>query len=132
MQWPWCARVLLSFSTRHAGYKANLAAAGESDGRLEARLAQSTSSFSALSLDNAVAAMPRLQVPHLGNYHVFMSMFVCGWPVVLQAALIACCPAPPHPSCKPEQLAVTDELVVQMSMVCSMQHARVSLLEVVA
>ncbi|KAK9909798.1 hypothetical protein WJX75_007558 [Coccomyxa subellipsoidea] len=46
-----------------AGYKANLAAAGESDGRLEARLAQSTSSFSALSLDNAVAAMPRLQAP---------------------------------------------------------------------
>ncbi|CAL8461578.1 g1109 [Coccomyxa elongata] len=46
-----------------AGYKANLAAAGESDGRLEARLAQNTSAFSALSLDNAVAAMPRLQAP---------------------------------------------------------------------
>ncbi len=47
-----------------AGYKANLAAAGESDGRLEQRLQQSSSSFSALSLDNAVAAMPRLQVSH--------------------------------------------------------------------
>ena len=45
-----------------AGYKANLAAAGESDGRLEQRLQQNSSAFSALSLDNAVAAMPRLQV----------------------------------------------------------------------
>ena len=44
------------------GYKANLAAAGESDGRLEQRLQQSSSAFSSLSLDNAVAAMPRLQV----------------------------------------------------------------------
>ena len=47
---------------RRAGYKANLAAAGESDARLEARLAQSQQSFTALSLDHAVAAMPRLQV----------------------------------------------------------------------
>lgn len=45
-----------------AGYKANMAAAGESDGRLEQRLQQNSSAFSALSLDNAVAAMPRLQV----------------------------------------------------------------------
>ena len=45
-----------------AGYKANLAAAGESDGRLEQRLQQNSSAFSALSLDNAVTAMPRLQV----------------------------------------------------------------------
>lgn len=39
-----------------------MAAAGESDSRLEARLAQNIPSFSALSLDSAVAAMPRLQV----------------------------------------------------------------------
>jgi len=45
-----------------AGYKANLAAAGESDGRLEQRLEQNLSAFSSLSLDNAVVAMPRLQV----------------------------------------------------------------------
>lgn len=48
-----------------AGYKANLAAAGESDGRLEQRLSQNSSAFSALSLDNAVVAMPRLQVTFL-------------------------------------------------------------------
>ncbi len=56
-----------------AGYKANLAAAGESDGRLEARLAQNSSTFSALSLDNAVAAMPRLQVQL--SYSVILSKF---------------------------------------------------------
>lgn len=59
-----CEGVFLS----RAGYKANLAAAGESDGRLEARLAQSSSAFSALSLDNAVAAMPRLQVCLLTHF----------------------------------------------------------------
>ena len=48
---------------RLPGYKANLAAAGESDSRLEARLAASKQSFAHLSLDNAVSAMPRLQVP---------------------------------------------------------------------
>ena len=48
-----------------SGYKANLAAAGESDTRLEARLAQNMRAFSSLSLDNAVALMPRLQVAFL-------------------------------------------------------------------
>ena len=52
----------LMYTPHVAGYKANLAAAGESDGRLEQRLQQNSSAFSALSLDNAVAAMPRLQV----------------------------------------------------------------------
>lgn len=45
-----------------AGYKANMVAAGESDSRLEARLQQQQAAFSALSLDHAVAQMPRLQV----------------------------------------------------------------------
>ena len=44
-----------------AGYKANLVAAGESDSRLEARLQQQQVAFGALSLDHAVAQMPRLQ-----------------------------------------------------------------------
>lgn len=44
-----------------AGYKANLVAAGESDSRLEARLQQQQAAFGALSLDHAVAQMPRLQ-----------------------------------------------------------------------
>ena len=44
-----------------AGYKANLVAAGESDARLEARLQQQQAAFGALSLDHAVAQMPRLQ-----------------------------------------------------------------------
>ncbi len=48
-----------------SGYKANLAAAGESNQRLEARLAQNMRAFSSLSLDNAVALMPRLQVAPL-------------------------------------------------------------------
>ena len=54
--------MLSSPGSWHAGYKANLAAAGESDSRLEQRLRDNSSAFSALSLDNAVAAMPRLQV----------------------------------------------------------------------
>ena len=36
-------------------------AAGESDARLEGRLHQQQGAFSALSLDHAVAQMPRLQ-----------------------------------------------------------------------
>lgn len=38
-----------------------MVAAGESDARLEARLQQQQAAFSALSLDHAVAQMPRLQ-----------------------------------------------------------------------
>ena len=45
-----------------AGYNANLTAAGDSDARLEQRLMQNNAAFSALSIDAAVAQMPRLQV----------------------------------------------------------------------
>ncbi|CAK0747325.1 hypothetical protein CVIRNUC_001757 [Coccomyxa viridis] len=60
---PASAALNAKFLEKVAGYKANLAAAGESDSRLEQRLAQNSGSFSALSLDNAVTAMPRLQAP---------------------------------------------------------------------
>lgn len=42
--------------------RANLTAAGDSDARLEARLASSGPAFAALSVDAAAVQMPRLQV----------------------------------------------------------------------
>ena len=45
-----------------AGYRANLAAAGESDGRLQKRLSENVSQLTSLSMDAAVSQMPRLQV----------------------------------------------------------------------
>ena len=45
-----------------AGYNSNLIAAGDSDARLEQRLMKDNAAFSALSIDAAVAQMPRLQV----------------------------------------------------------------------
>lgn len=44
-----------------AGYNSNLVAAGDSDARLEQRLMKDNAAFSALSIDAAVAQMPRLQ-----------------------------------------------------------------------
>ena len=46
----------------HAGYNANMVSAGDSDARLIHRLDNSSSAFSALSLDLAISQMPRLQV----------------------------------------------------------------------
>jgi transposase-like protein len=43
--------------------RANLKAAAESDARLESRLVESEPEFSKLSIDAALAVMPRLQVP---------------------------------------------------------------------
>lgn len=60
MGWTGDVQALIP-SLRRAGYKANLVAAGESDARLETRLQQQQAAFSALSLDHAVAQMPRLQ-----------------------------------------------------------------------
>ncbi|KAK9820581.1 hypothetical protein WJX72_011897 [[Myrmecia] bisecta] len=59
-----------------AGYRANLAAAGESDGRLEQRLVQNTPGFAALSLDAAVQQMPRLQAPMVSMGDVEPSVVV--------------------------------------------------------
>jgi hypothetical protein len=44
-------------------HRANLAAAADSDARLEQRLSANAASFAALSIDVAAAQMPRLQVP---------------------------------------------------------------------
>jgi len=46
-----------------SGYRANLAAAGDSDSRLQKRLQENVSQLTSLSLDAAVSQMPRLQVP---------------------------------------------------------------------
>ena len=53
----------------HAGYKANLAAAADSDARLDARLAQNQGAFSGLSIDAAVSQMPRLQALVFLDHH---------------------------------------------------------------
>lgn len=45
-----------------AGYRANLAAAGDSDARLLKRLQENASQLMSLSIDAAVSQMPRLQV----------------------------------------------------------------------
>lgn len=45
-----------------AGYRANLAAAGDSDARLLKQLQEHASSLTSLSIDAAVSQMPRLQV----------------------------------------------------------------------
>lgn len=54
------------------GYRANLAAAGESDVRLAKRLQDNAGQLTTLSLDAAVSHMPRLQVSlkgRNGNWH---------------------------------------------------------------
>ena len=63
-RWNRPASAALNSSMREkiAGYNANLTAAGDSDARLEQRLMQNNAAFSALSIDAAVAQMPRLQV----------------------------------------------------------------------
>lgn len=63
-RWNRPASAALNSSMREkvAGYQANLTAAGDSDARLEQRLMQNNAAFSALSIDAAVAHMPRLQV----------------------------------------------------------------------
>lgn len=63
-RWNRPASAALNSSMREkiAGYNANLTAAGDSDTRLEQRLMQNNAAFSALSIDAAVAQMPRLQV----------------------------------------------------------------------
>lgn len=63
-RWNRPASAALNSSMREkiAGYHANLTAAGDSDARLEQRLMQNNAAFSALSIDAAVAHMPRLQV----------------------------------------------------------------------
>ena len=63
-RWNRPASAALNSSMREkiAGYHANLTAAGDSDARLEQRLMQNNAAFSALSIDAAVAQMPRLQV----------------------------------------------------------------------
>lgn len=63
-RWNRPASAALNSSMREkiAGYQANLTAAGDSDARLEQRLMQNNAAFSALSIDAAVAQMPRLQV----------------------------------------------------------------------
>ncbi|KAL6776623.1 HLM1 [Auxenochlorella protothecoides x Auxenochlorella symbiontica] len=50
---------------RVAGYQSNLAVAGESDSRLERRLAGESAAFAALGIEAAAAEMPRLQAPML-------------------------------------------------------------------
>lgn len=64
-RWNRPASAALNSSMREkvAGYQANLTAAGDSDARLEQRLMQNNAAFSALSIDAAVAHMPRLQAP---------------------------------------------------------------------
>ncbi len=63
-RWNRPASAALNSSMREkiAGYNANLTAAGDSDARLEQRLMQNNTAFSALSIDAAVSQMPRLQV----------------------------------------------------------------------
>ena len=45
--------------------RSNLAAAADSDARLEGKLASSAAGFAALTVDAAASQMPRLQVPVL-------------------------------------------------------------------
>ena len=63
-RWNRPASAALNSSMREkiAGYNSNLIAAGDSDARLEQRLMKDNAAFSALSIDAAVAQMPRLQV----------------------------------------------------------------------
>lgn len=64
-RWNRPASAALNSSMREkiAGYNSNLVAAGDSDARLEQRLMKDNAAFAALSIDAAVAQMPRLQVP---------------------------------------------------------------------
>ena len=60
----------------NAGYRANLAAAGDSDARLLKRLQENANQLTSLSIDAAVSQMPRLQVknplplPHFCLLHL--------------------------------------------------------------
>lgn len=64
-RWNRPASAALNSSMREkiAGYNSNLVAAGDSDARLEQRLMKDNAAFAALSIDAAVAQMPRLQAP---------------------------------------------------------------------